>query len=52
MKINKFLIDIRMGNDAFKKQNYDKAVDLYNKAIDTIRDSPVLYCNRALTYIK
>lgn len=41
-----------MGNEAYKKQNFEKAVDLYSKAIDTIRDSPVLYCNRALAYIK
>lgn len=42
----------RMGNEAYKKQNFEKAIDLYSKAIDAIRDSPVLYCNRALAYIK
>lgn len=42
----------KMGNEAFRKQEYEKAVNLYSKAIDHVKDSPILYNNRALCYIK
>ncbi|XP_055612614.1 tetratricopeptide repeat protein 12-like [Uranotaenia lowii] len=40
------------GNRAFRKGEYEKAISLYTKGIDQIRDSPILYNNRALSYIK
>ncbi|XP_055377856.1 tetratricopeptide repeat protein 12-like, partial [Condylostylus longicornis] len=42
----------QLGNEAFRKQEYEKAINHYTKAIDHVKDSPILYCNRALTYIK
>lgn len=43
---------IRLGNKAFKEQRYEEAINLYTKAVDYIKDSPILYNNRALSYIK
>ncbi|KAJ8727405.1 hypothetical protein PYW07_001524 [Mythimna separata] len=37
---------------AFRRQEYDRALSCYNKAIEQIRDDPMLYCDRALTKIK
>ncbi|CAG9853580.1 unnamed protein product [Phyllotreta striolata] len=37
---------------AFRRGEYEKALTLYNKAIQQIKDSPLLYNNRALTCIK
>lgn len=45
-------IIFRMGNDAFRNGEYEKAISMYSKAIDHVKDSPVLYNNRALTYIR
>ncbi|XP_055531492.1 tetratricopeptide repeat protein 12-like [Wyeomyia smithii] len=42
----------RAGNRAFREGKYEKAISMYTKAIDYIRDSPILYNNRALAYIK
>lgn len=42
----------RLGNDAFRKGEYEKAISMYSKAIDHVKDSSVLYNNRALSYIK
>lgn len=42
----------KLGNKAFREGEYEKAVSIYNKAIDLIRDSPILYNNRALCYIR
>ncbi|XP_037923119.1 tetratricopeptide repeat protein 12 isoform X2 [Hermetia illucens] len=42
----------RLGNKAFKEQRYEEAINLYTKAVDYIKDSPILYNNRALSYIK
>ncbi|XP_055620585.1 tetratricopeptide repeat protein 12 [Toxorhynchites rutilus septentrionalis] len=42
----------RAGNRAFRREEYEKAISMYTKAIDQIRDSPILYNNRALAYIK
>uniref|UniRef100_A0A182ITG9 TPR_REGION domain-containing protein n=1 Tax=Anopheles atroparvus TaxID=41427 RepID=A0A182ITG9_ANOAO len=42
----------RSGNRAFRRGEYEKAINMYSKAIDQIRDSPILYNNRALAYIR
>ncbi|ETN57936.1 hypothetical protein AND_010490 [Anopheles darlingi] len=42
----------RSGNRAFRRAEYEKAINMYSKAIDQIRDSPILYNNRALAYIR
>lgn len=39
------------GAKAFRRGEFEKAVTLYTKAIDHIKDSPLLYNNRALAYI-
>lgn len=41
-----------MGNQAFRNGEYEKAVSMYTKAIDQVRDSPILYNNRALSFIR
>lgn len=41
-----------MGNQAFRNEEYEKAVSMYSKAIDQVRDSPILYNNRALSFIR
>lgn len=41
-----------MGNQAFRKKEYEKAISFYTKAIDQVKDSPILYNNRALSYIR
>ncbi|XP_014284645.1 tetratricopeptide repeat protein 12 isoform X2 [Halyomorpha halys] len=45
-------IFMREGNKAFRERNYKKALKNYNKAIDLVMDSCVLYTNRAMTYLK
>ncbi len=40
-----------LGNEQFKLKNYEKALEFYNEAIQTIRDNQVLYTNRAQVYI-
>nr|KAI8743935.1 tetratricopeptide repeat protein 12-like [Biomphalaria glabrata] len=40
------------GNAEFKQGNFQKALELYNQAIDQIRDSSVLYTNRAQARMK
>ncbi|KAH8292275.1 hypothetical protein KR054_008041 [Drosophila jambulina] len=42
----------RLGNEEYRRTNYEKAIYYYSKAIQYIVDSPVLYCNRALAKIK
>ncbi|XP_011551141.3 tetratricopeptide repeat protein 12 [Plutella xylostella] len=37
---------------AFRRQEYDRALSCYNKAIEQIKDNSNLYCDRALTNIK
>lgn len=39
------------GNQAFKSGNYEAALVQYDKAIDQVKDSPLLYTNRALTLL-
>uniref|UniRef100_A0A1I8P954 Uncharacterized protein n=1 Tax=Stomoxys calcitrans TaxID=35570 RepID=A0A1I8P954_STOCA len=41
-----------LGNEAFHKKSYEKAINMYTKAMEHIRDSPILYNNRALAYMK
>lgn len=42
----------RMGNYEYRKLNFSLAKDYYSKGMQYIKDSPVLYVNRALCYIK
>lgn len=42
----------KLGNQAVRKGEYEKAINMYTKAIDQIKDSAILYNNRALTYIR
>ncbi|XP_017083584.1 tetratricopeptide repeat protein 12 [Drosophila eugracilis] len=42
----------RLGNEEYRRANYEKAIFHYSKAIQYVADSPVLYCNRALARIK
>ncbi|XP_050343604.1 RNA polymerase II-associated protein 3 [Nymphalis io] len=37
---------------AFRRGEYDRALSCYNRAIEQIKDNPMLYCDRALTNIK
>ncbi|GLV43654.1 uncharacterized protein CBL_07019 [Carabus blaptoides fortunei] len=39
-------------NKAYRRGEYERALSLYNKAIELIRDSCTLYINRALTYMQ
>ncbi|KAI5754057.1 hypothetical protein M8J77_005399 [Diaphorina citri] len=39
------------GNKAFQSGQYEAALVQYDKAIEQVRDSPVLYTNRALTLL-
>lgn len=41
----------KAGNQAFRNGEYEQAISFYNKAIDTVRDSPILYNNRALAFL-
>lgn len=42
----------KLGNQAYRDKEYERAINLYTKAIDHVKDSPVLYNNRALTYTR
>ncbi|XP_034829954.1 tetratricopeptide repeat protein 12-like isoform X2 [Maniola hyperantus] len=37
---------------AFRRQEYDRALSYYNRAIEQVKDNSMLYCDRALTNIK
>ncbi|XP_021935240.1 tetratricopeptide repeat protein 12-like [Zootermopsis nevadensis] len=39
----------KKANEAFRAKDYEKALDLYNKAIEQVKDCCLLYTNRALT---
>ncbi|KAL1122233.1 hypothetical protein AAG570_003638 [Ranatra chinensis] len=39
------------GNKAFRAGDYNKALNYFNKAIEQVKDSSLLYTNRALTFI-
>jgi serine/threonine-protein phosphatase 5 len=40
------------GNNAFRNQEWDKALEFYTKAIEAYNAEPSFYTNRAQTYIK
>ncbi|XP_067935287.1 tetratricopeptide repeat protein 12-like isoform X2 [Watersipora subatra] len=40
------------GNEAFKAEDYEKAVQLYSKGLDILKDFKELWTNRAQAYIK
>ncbi|BFZ22509.1 hypothetical protein BsWGS_25548 [Bradybaena similaris] len=40
------------GNAEFRQENYGKALELYDQAINQVRDNTALYTNRAQTKIK
>ncbi|EDW81788.1 uncharacterized protein Dwil_GK10830 [Drosophila willistoni] len=42
----------KLGNAEYRKANYNQAIHMFNEAIENINDSPILYINRALCYIK
>ncbi|KAF7995642.1 hypothetical protein HCN44_006749 [Aphidius gifuensis] len=42
----------KIGNSAFNKFDYEKAVSYYGKAIEQRKDSTVVWNNRAIAYIK
>ncbi|XP_012270175.1 tetratricopeptide repeat protein 12-like [Orussus abietinus] len=42
----------RIGNGAFRKEDFEKAITYYTKAIEQRKDSSVLWNNRALAYMQ
>lgn len=42
----------RIGNAAFREQNFEKAITYFTKALEHRKDSSVLWNNRALSYMK
>ncbi|XP_016953840.1 tetratricopeptide repeat protein 12 [Drosophila biarmipes] len=42
----------KLGNAEYRRGNYDAAMKMYTEAIENIRDSHILYINRALCFIK
>jgi DnaJ family protein C protein 7 len=40
------------GNEAFKRNNYQQAIELYSEAIDCYGNEPAFYTNRAIAYLK
>ncbi|EDV48073.1 tetratricopeptide repeat protein 12 [Drosophila erecta] len=42
----------KLGNAEYRKGNYEAAMNMYTEAIENIRDSHILYINRALCFIK
>ncbi|EDW59403.1 tetratricopeptide repeat protein 12 [Drosophila virilis] len=42
----------RLGNVEYRKINFEKAIEHYSKGLEYIPDSPVLFVNRSLCYIK
>lgn len=39
-------------NEEFQKQEYNRAIFMYNEAISIVRSSAILFCNRAAAYMK
>lgn len=37
---------------AFRREEYERALSCYNKAIEQVKDNAMLYCDRALTNIR
>jgi tetratricopeptide (TPR) repeat protein len=44
-------LPFQKGNDAFKKKDFQKALDFYTQSIK-FKESAITYCNRATTYFK
>ncbi|XP_064548330.1 tetratricopeptide repeat protein 12 [Drosophila montana] len=42
----------RQGNWAYRREQFNTAIDFYNKGLENICDTPVLYINRACCYLK
>ncbi|XP_033607633.1 tetratricopeptide repeat protein 12-like [Cryptotermes secundus] len=42
---------MKKANEAFRARDYERALDLYNKATEQVKDCCLLYTNRALTYL-
>ncbi|EDV93723.1 tetratricopeptide repeat protein 12 [Drosophila grimshawi] len=42
----------KLGNADYRKGDYANAVSMYSQGIDNIKDSPILYINRSLCFIK
>ncbi|XP_030565790.1 tetratricopeptide repeat protein 12 [Drosophila novamexicana] len=42
----------RLGNWAYRREQFSTAIDFYNKGLENICDTPVLYINRACCYLK
>ncbi|KAH8312769.1 hypothetical protein KR044_012828 [Drosophila immigrans] len=42
----------KLGNAHYRHEKYENAIEMYSQAIDNIKDSPILYINRALCFIK
>ncbi|XP_020818559.1 tetratricopeptide repeat protein 12 [Drosophila serrata] len=42
----------KLGNAEYRRGNYENAMLMYTEAIENIRDSHILYINRALCFIK
>ncbi|XP_037730691.1 tetratricopeptide repeat protein 12 [Drosophila subpulchrella] len=42
----------KLGNAEYRKGDYESAMQMYTEAIENIRDSHILYINRALCFIK
>ncbi|XP_017031394.1 tetratricopeptide repeat protein 12 [Drosophila kikkawai] len=42
----------RSGNFEYRKQRFEVAIDFYTRGLTYVKDTPVLYVNRAMCYIK
>ncbi|XP_060647663.1 tetratricopeptide repeat protein 12 isoform X1 [Drosophila nasuta] len=42
----------RLGNVSYRKDQFNHAIEMYTKGLEYIKDTPVLYINRACCYIK
>ncbi|KAM8703637.1 hypothetical protein ACLKA7_008289 [Drosophila subpalustris] len=42
----------RLGNSAYRKEQFYNAIEMYTKGLEYIKDTPVLYLNRACCYLK
>ncbi|XP_030565119.1 tetratricopeptide repeat protein 12 [Drosophila novamexicana] len=42
----------KLGNSDYRKGDYESAVRMYSQALENIKDSPILYINRSLCFIK
>ncbi|KAH8381654.1 hypothetical protein KR093_010282 [Drosophila rubida] len=42
----------KLGNANYRQEKYEDAKEMYSQAIENIKDSPILYINRALCFIK